>query len=105
MVNAATDAVREQRPEEMHLDLSHVTSEQDVHEVFARALHFPDLYGRNWDAFWDVLCCFDRFPRRLILSGREHVQRIVPRAIEMLDSAFADCEREHPDIAPTVTWT
>ena len=104
MVRARDDGDRQQRPAEIHVDLSHVTSEPDVHEVFASALQFPGFYGRNRDAFWDILCCFDCFPRRLILSGRDHVHRVAPRAIEMLDRAFADCRLQHPDIAPSVTW-
>ena len=61
MVNALSDSERQQTPPEVEIDLSGVTSERDVHEAFARSLHFPDFYGHNWDAFWDVLCCFDVF--------------------------------------------
>ncbi len=104
MVNALSDSERQQTPPEVEIDFSGVTSERDVHEAFARSLHFPDFYGHNWDAFWDVLCCFDVFPRRLTLVGKEHLRRAVPKAYEQLQSCFADCEREHPDIAPSVTW-
>ena len=91
-------------PAEAEIDLSRVASERDVHEAFASSLLFPDFYGQNWDAFLDVLCGFDCFPRQLTLVGREHVQRVVPRAFEQLQSCFAWCAREYPDIAPTVTW-
>lgn len=89
---------------EVRIDLSTVTSEREVHELFARSLRFPDFYGHNWDAFWDVLTGFDCFPRRLIVVGAEHLLATVPRAYEKLHSCFADCEREHPDVAPAVTW-
>ena len=98
------DSERQQMLPEAEIDLSGVTSERDVHEAFARSLHFPDFYGHNWDAFWDVLCCFDVFPPRLILSGRDHVHAVVPRALEMLDTAFADCRLEHSDVARDVIW-
>ena len=26
-----------------------------MHARFQDALHFPDHYGRNWDAFWDSI--------------------------------------------------
>ncbi len=27
----------------------------DIHEQIRIAFDFPDWYGRNWDAFWDLL--------------------------------------------------
>ncbi len=103
MSNPKSDAGPE-REAEVHIDFAGVSSEREVHELFARALPFPDFYGHNWDAFWDVLTGFDCFPRRLVLSSTEHLRTTVPRAHEQLQTCFADCQREHPDIAPTVTW-
>ena len=71
---------------------------------FARSLRFPNFYGHNWDAFWDVLTGFGCFPRRLILCGTVHLRATVPRAYEQLQTCFADCQREYPDFAPTVIW-
>ena len=90
---------------EVHIDFSGVNSEHEVHERFTRALPFPDFYGHNWDAFWDVLTGFDCFPRRLILSGTAHLRATVPRAYEQLQSCFANCQREYADIAPEVIWS
>lgn len=39
------------------LDLTDCKTWYDMHERFRVALHFPDYYGHNWDAFWD---CIDR---------------------------------------------
>lgn len=57
-----------------------VNSEREVYEFFARMLPFPDFYGHNWDAFWDVLTDLDCFPRRLFISGTEHLRVTVPQA-------------------------
>ena len=35
------------------LDLTGCKYPQEMHARFQKALHFPDHYGRNWDAFWD----------------------------------------------------
>ena len=37
------------------LDLTDCKRWGDMHERFKVALHFPDYYGHNWDAFWDSL--------------------------------------------------
>ena len=93
-----------ERHAEVHIDFAGVTSEREVHELFFRSLAFPDYYGHNWDAFWDFLAHDGRFPHRLILSGTQHLRTAVPRAYDQLQSCFAGCKREHPEVAPTVTW-
>ena len=37
------------------IQLEGVSSKEELHERLARALEFPDYYGRNWDAFWDCI--------------------------------------------------
>lgn len=37
------------------IDLGLVTDALSLHKVLARALHFPEWYGRNWDALADSL--------------------------------------------------
>ncbi|MEP6672203.1 MAG: barstar family protein, partial [Chthoniobacter sp.] len=103
MSNTKFDANRESEAE-VHLDFAGITSEDEVHELFASALHFPHFYGRNWDAFWDVLTGYGCFPSRLVLFSTEHLRTVVPRAYEQLQTCFADCQRNHPDMAPSVTW-
>ena len=36
-----------------------MTSRAAAHEELARALDFPDYYGRNLDALWDMICATD----------------------------------------------
>ena len=91
-------------PDEVCIDFTGVTSEQQVHELFARSLPFPAFYGHNWDAFWDVLTGFDCFPRRLILSSTAHLRVVVPHAFERLQSCFADYQRDYPNITLEVIW-
>ena len=37
------------------LDLAGCKYPQEMHARFQKALHFPDHYGKNWDAFWDSI--------------------------------------------------
>ena len=37
------------------LDLTGCKSLRDIHERIRIAFDFPDWYGKNWDAFWDLL--------------------------------------------------
>jgi len=37
------------------LDLTGCKSLWDIHERIRKAFDFPEWYGRNWSAFWDLL--------------------------------------------------
>lgn len=42
------------------IDLTTVHSYYDLHEHLKEVFSFPDWYGRNMDALWDMLhCAFD----------------------------------------------
>lgn len=43
----------------LYIDLSNVTSSTELHQLLKESLHFPDYYGENWDAFWDVITDVD----------------------------------------------
>ena len=45
------------------LDLSGCQSLGEIHQRIKKAFAFPDFYGENWSAFWDLLwseCDADR---------------------------------------------
>ena len=37
------------------LDLTGCKSLWDIHERIRKAFDFPEWYGKNWSAFWDLL--------------------------------------------------
>ena len=39
------------------LDLTNCRYPLEMHGRIRKALHFPEHYGNNWDAFWDCLTC------------------------------------------------
>ena len=40
---------------EILIDLENVHTKDDLHDLLAETLHFPDYYGRNLDALFDFL--------------------------------------------------
>ena len=40
----------------VQLDCTQMTSREEVHRLFAQALDFPQWYGNNLDALYDLLC-------------------------------------------------
>ena len=41
--------------EEITLDFTGVKTLWELHERIRIAFDFPEWYGKNWDAFWDLL--------------------------------------------------
>ncbi|MFK0181847.1 barstar family protein [Streptomyces xanthochromogenes] len=51
------------------IDVSFVTSEDDLHGLLKRELDLPYFYGRNWDAFWDAVTGLVRIPDHVRFVG------------------------------------
>lgn len=58
--------------EERVIDCTEIRSREDLHEVFARELHFPAWYGRNLDALHDCLTELTGTVRLLDWDVAEH---------------------------------
>jgi len=44
-----------EKPIIITLDLHGCKNFYDIHQVIKETFDFPDWYGRNWSAFWDLL--------------------------------------------------
>lgn len=38
------------------LDLTGCKYLGEIHQRIKESFHFPEFYGENWSAFWDLLC-------------------------------------------------
>ena len=55
----------------VEVDLSNVTSSDELHSLLSQALEFPGWYGCNWDAFWGAITGLVPMPLQLKLLGWE----------------------------------
>ena len=53
------------------IDLTNIKSSKQLHYELKEKLAFPEYYGENWDAFWDLITDEDMapLPKRLTLKG------------------------------------
>ena len=49
------EKIREDDHEKFFEVPSSLTSEEDLINLFRKELNFPDYFGSNWDAFYDIL--------------------------------------------------
>jgi ribonuclease inhibitor len=59
----------------VEIDRAEITWLDKLHDTLARALEFPDFYGKNWNAFWDAITSLIPMPRHLrFVAGAISVQ-------------------------------
>ncbi|MEU5438750.1 barstar family protein [Streptomyces sp. NPDC020719] len=66
------------------IDVSFVTSEDELHGLLKREFDFPYFYGRNWDAFWDAVTGLVRIPDQVRFVGWVSLLEHVPSGGESL---------------------
>lgn len=77
--------------ETLTLECGEITSVEELHLAIMRAFHFPNWYGRNWDAFRDLVCLSGM--RRVVLNRFETMRQRLPDDAE----SFLDIINAHAD--------
>jgi len=71
-------------------------SREAAHEQIARALEFPDWYGRNLDGLWDLLC---DARAEVSFGGTDAMLAALGEYGLRLLKTFYDAAEENPDLA------
>ena len=71
---------------ELIIDLRQVHTKQDLHNLLSSKLGFPDWYGSNWDAFWDLITDTEivKMPDRLTFIGFKELSEKLPKDTQLL---------------------
>lgn len=65
------------------LDLTGCKSLSEMHLRIRDAFRFPDSYGQNWDAFWDLIRT-ECDAERIVVRGGNTVPQDLAPSVEML---------------------
>lgn len=68
---------------------------EQLHTLLMERLTFPNYYGKNWDAFWDVITEPGRLPRKLKFIGWAEFQVHLPKAAQQLCDCLHEASREY----------
>jgi len=85
-------------------DLNAVASVRELHALMAKTLQFPDWYGPNWDAFWDVIIGLVEMPEKLQLIGWASFEERFPRDAWIMKKCLSDLAAEYPRNASSVEY-
>ena len=73
----------------IELDLTGCKTPFDLHERIRVAFDFPTWYGKNWDAFWDLLwseCDADK----VIIRGENSLPHVFQEDLHVMHEALED---------------
>lgn len=60
------------------IDVSNIYNAKELHLLLKETLEFPDLYGENWDDFWDCIAGFVcHLPNKMIFDGWSKLEKKV----------------------------
>jgi ribonuclease inhibitor len=71
------------------LDALEMTDKQATHEYIQSQLDFPDYYGHNLDALWDMLSALSE-PLHIILINADHLPANLGGYAELLLAVFIE---------------
>ncbi len=91
---------------ELVIDLREVNTKQELHNLLSSQLGFPDWYGNNWDAFWDLIRDTEivTMPDRLVLLGFKDISEKLPKDARILRECFVDLKQKYPEIDCEVVY-
>lgn len=72
------------------LDGNCFKSREETYQYISKELNFPDYFGNNLDALWDILS-FERDLEIKIINGRDIVRNLGEYGIKILD-VFGDLQ-------------
>ena len=74
------------------LDLSPIQSREQLHDYLARTMDFPDYYGRNLDALYDMLT---DIMEGIFCGDREDIPAV---RLERVKKVFRDAQENNPHL-------
>ncbi len=75
------------------LDLTGCKSLGEIHQRIKKTFDFPDFYGQNWDAFWDLLRT-ECDANKIEVLGENTVSKELEPSIEMINEILQEF-KEH----------
>lgn len=83
------------------LDLTGCKYIMHMHKIIKETIGFPDWYGNNWDAFWDM--GYDYIPENahIVIRGTKTMPKELEKDIKLLSEVLDDI---HKEASPTITY-
>ena len=76
------------------VDMSSAETPEELHTILAESLGFPDYYGKNWDAFWDIVRDPEGhlvdLPEKVYFTGWNEISSRLSREARLFEKCVVD---------------
>ena len=83
------------------LDLTGCQSLGEIHQRIKKTFDFPDFYGQNWDAFWDLLRT-ECDANKIEVLGENTVPKELEPSIEMINEILQELKEDRAEYGEVV---
>lgn len=87
----------------VYLDLTGCKYPGDIQKRIKEAFEFPDYYGENWDAFYDLLCT-ENTAERILITGEGTIPSNLDQSLTQMHETIRDAQRHLLKFQKIFTW-
>jgi ribonuclease inhibitor len=84
--------------EKVTIDFSKVKTFWDLHGVISEKLDFPEWYGKNLDALWDLLTGYIGDGWEITLKNSDKVPKVLQEHTKKIVDIFFEAEKTYRQI-------
>ena len=84
--------------QEITLDFTECKYIVQLYDILQEGFHFPEWFGRNLDALWDLLRYYDGPPIIVKIKGIETIPKDLRSHMDEVLDVFADVHAEVPQM-------
>ena len=85
------------------LDLTDCKYVGELHQRIKEVFCFPDYYGENWDAFYDLMCT-DSKAEKVIIRGVMDAPKSIKQAVEEMIDMLQDVQTHHKRFGKVISY-
>lgn len=93
-----TNAYKEINKFPIEIDFSDCKTWVEFHTILKEKFGFPDYYGMNWDALWDLLQGLFDENVEVLLYGMDNLKKNLPLCSEKMLMIFNDIHNDTPNV-------
>jgi len=75
----------------------------ELHQRIKEAFQFPDYYGENWAAFYDLMCT-DSKAEKVIICGVTDAPKTIKQAVEEMIDTLQDVQTHHKRFGKALSY-
>ena len=84
--------------EKILLDFTGCNYISQIHKILKEGFDLPDYYGENWDALWDCLDYYCKYPLLVQIKGLSTLAKEFDEEIKDMLEIFHDVTKDTPNV-------